>query len=45
MRLFFHTDKRPKQMARALKQALEANGVSMKLTSAQNQIARMYGYL
>lgn len=44
MRLFFHTDKRPKQMARALKQALEANGVSMKLTSAQNQIARMYGY-
>lgn len=31
-------------MAKALKRAAEANGVSMKLTFAQNQIARMYGY-
>jgi len=31
-------------MARKLQRAAEANGISMKLKAAQNQIARIFGY-
>ena len=44
MRLHFQTDVVPRRMARKLQRCAQANGISLRLTFAQNQIARMFGY-
>jgi hypothetical protein len=44
MRISFNTDVRPKKVAKALKNCAEARGLELKLTTAQNVIAQVYGY-
>lgn len=44
MRLHFWTDELPRRMGRKLQRSAQANGFDMRLTSAHNQIARMFGY-
>jgi hypothetical protein len=44
MKISFMSDVRSKKVAKALKKCAEARGIEVKLTTAQNVIAQVYGY-
>ena len=44
MRIFFNTDKRPREVAKALKRELAAISIELKTKIVQDIVATMYGY-
>lgn len=44
MHFYFPTDGRPRGIAKKLKRCAEEKGIGIRLTAAQNAMARVYGY-